>query len=175
MSRFRKIIASGVIVILIAGHAWDAYFKDTHWPFSNYPMFRNMNTRDPLVRMALYGVTADGQEVRIMGPTAGPMNYRYNGALSRMYGGREPTEESVARTRRALATLLAYFEAARRKGDVHGPPLARLRLYRLTWPFDEWARNRHDPQKEVLLEVTHPEPSGAAAAAAPRAGNGGGA
>jgi hypothetical protein len=43
-----------------------------------------------------------------------------------------------------------------------------LRLYKLTWTFDDWARNRKTPEKFLLLDV--PAPSNAAAA-----GDGGGA
>jgi hypothetical protein len=156
MSRWRVWLVSGFLVFLVAGHAWDAYFRDVHWPFSQYAMFRGVSTRAPLVRLSLYGVTADGRDVRIMGPTAGVMNYRWNSAIGPMYN-RGRRERDVARTRDAMRALLAWYERARGKGDVDGPPIVGMRLVRQTWPFDERARNRHEPQTEVILEVTQPD------------------
>jgi hypothetical protein len=116
MARWRMWFVSGVLLLLVAGHAWDAYFTDTHFPFSYYGMFRTISTRQPFNRMTLMGVTADGTEVPIGGPTAGVMGYRWYFAIPSMYGSGR-SGEAIAKTRGAMAAFL------RRRPAAHEPAI----------------------------------------------------
>jgi len=51
----------------------------------------------------------------------------------------------------ALGNLLGRYETRRRTGGHEGPPLAGLRLYRMTWRIDPRAANRDRPLSRELL------------------------
>ena len=57
----------------------------------------------------------------------------------------------------ALEDLLGRYETRRRAGGHQGPPLAGLRLYRMTWGIDPRAANRDRPLSRELLGETRRE------------------
>jgi hypothetical protein len=56
-----------------------------------------------------------------------------------------------------LQDCLKRYEALRSAGRHHGPPLQGMRLYRVDWKLDPWARNLDSPdQKKLLFEISKP-------------------
>lgn len=129
-----------------------------HWPFSPYTMYAALNTSPSLTVRRLFGVTRDTPprelplfEGRFIRPFDNP---RLWFSLDRMNRSRD--RERLLRE--ALFDCLRRYEARRRAGGHHGPPLSRVRLYQLRWELDPHARNREAPERELLLEVTSRNP-----------------
>jgi len=51
----------------------------------------------------------------------------------------------------AARNILERYEARRAAGRHAGPPLRALRIYRIAWQFDPWARNADHPEHRTLL------------------------
>jgi hypothetical protein len=67
----------------------------------------------------------------------------------------DPQRHPLLRT--ALQDCLARYEDLRRSGRHNGPALVGVRLYRLRWRLDRWARNVDRPDSRTLiLEVRKP-------------------
>jgi len=64
----------------------------------------------------------------------------------------------IARGRRiesALLDCLRRYEGRRERGGHDGPALTGIRLYRVAWELDPWARNVDRPRhRELVAEVS---------------------
>ena len=58
----------------------------------------------------------------------------------------------------ALLDALSKYESERLAGKHDGPPLQGIRLYEVTWQFDDPAKSVADPpdQQELVYEVVQP-------------------
>ncbi len=161
MSRFRMVFVSGVLCAIVAGHLFDAWRQQDHWPFAAYPMFAGVNRPGPFTSEELWGVTTDGREVRVTNNQIGVLHLnRVRPSLMRIYVySRRPNSPNPRGPEIALDGLLDYYEARRQRKQHNGPPLVAMRYYRLKWEFDWWARNRDAPQRTVLVRTSGDAPA----------------
>ena len=152
MNRLRYLAANGVILFIFGASAYDIVRDEEHWPFSQYPMFNRATSSRELVRMRLYGVTQDGQEIALI---------RYHDVfpfdqsrLSKVLGSIGDRPDAIDEFHTVLANCLERYERQRVKGWHEGPALVGLRLYRVRWELDPQASNVHTPdERELLAEV----------------------
>jgi hypothetical protein len=141
--------------VIVAGSFFDIATGREHWPFSPYPMYAQVRYDQTLKRLCLYGVTSGI-------PGEIPLTaYRYvqpfqpgklERALARMDRRREPRRRRLLTA--ALHDCLQRYEALRLGRRHDGPALQSIRLYRLQWKPDPWARNIDRPdRRELILEV----------------------
>ena len=151
MSPWRVGLVHGLIAGLVGSHLYEILFGGERWPFSRYSMFSGV-ARDTFVStLRLVGVTAQNpaREVPWVGDAEiWPFDQvRLRGILRNMAS----TAGGEARLDAALTDLLERYEARRRAGQLAGPELQALRLYRLQWQLEPWARNRERPDQRTLL------------------------
>ena len=154
MSRFRTMMVSGLVFVIVAGHLFDAWRQQDHWPFAAYPMFARVNKPEPFTSEELWGVTPDGREVPITSEMTGIMGTnRIRPSLMRLYLlGQRFKNPRVPQD--ALSGLLKDYEVRRQREGRDWPQLVGMKFYQLRWDFDWWAKNRDTPQRTVLFEVT---------------------
>ena len=46
MSQFRMSLVTGLVLVIVARHLFDAWKQKDHWPFAAYPMFARVNKPD---------------------------------------------------------------------------------------------------------------------------------
>jgi len=159
------------MVVILAGSVVDMVTGREHWPFSPYGMYATVPGQRSLVGLRLFGVTEGTAEV-VRAKRAGARELgggreillvaskyiqpftpsRLEGALWELKrrGGQEALRE-------ALGDCLRRYEQRRLAGGHRGPPLRGIRLYRVSWRLDPWARNVDCPdRKELILEVVRP-------------------
>lgn len=160
----RRLVAYAAIVAVVGGHLYDLAMDWEHWPFSPYPMYSHRMGNE-LTVYRLMGVVAGGSGGGAAGEAEAEIpliTRRYlwpldsmstAGALRRMH--REPDREALLGE--AMGDCLARYEARRAAGKHDGPPLSAIRLYRMTWEMDPWARNRDRPdRRELIYEARTP-------------------
>jgi hypothetical protein len=152
MSLTRVVLASLLTLGIVAGSTYDILRDREHWPFSQYPMFANVDRSRGHRTLRLYGVVRrTGEEVPLTDfAYLDPFDQcRVSTALARINADRAREE----RLRAALADVYARYERRRAAGRHHGPPLASLRLYKLRWVLDPAARNAlHPDTRELVYE-----------------------
>jgi hypothetical protein len=146
MTRWQLTVANCVVFALVGVQVADIALQREDWPFSNYPMYAGEQTAE-LRWMRLYGV-AQAEEVRLvpdqyLRPFDDLRMHNWLGVLAR--GGHD-TE-----TRRALQDLYRLYEAGRRAGEHHGPPVQALRLYRERWRIEPGLANKAAPEERELI------------------------
>jgi hypothetical protein len=153
MSRNRGLLVHLLIVVIIAGSAYDIATRQEHWPFSDYPMFAVIPRQAVLENSyRLFGVTYDNREVAILKYSQlWPLDQsRLPIGLRRLYaqpGGRE-------RVRTIVEDALRRYERGRAQGRHNGPALRGMRLYSLNWDLEPYAANLDRPRsRELLVEV----------------------
>ena len=149
MSTRRLLIAHFVILFVIAGSLYDIGTRQEHWPFSNYPMFSTVHRQPSLTWLRLFGVTPDGSEVPLL---------RYNDLYpldqSRLPLGLRrlaDNPETTPKLQGAITDVLQRYNARRSAGEITGPELRAIRLYRMGWALEPFARNLDRPSSRVLL------------------------
>ena len=172
LPRQRIWLVYSVMTLFLAGSLADLVTGREHWPFSPYPMYAVVPRGHSLVALRLFGVTAGtakraqracerrgremrgGREIPLVAPESiRPFTpSRLEGALRELKRRGDPSL-----IREALGDCLRRYEKRRRAGDHHGSPLQSIRLYRVSWKLDPWARNVDRPdRKELILEVMPP-------------------
>lgn len=152
MTRLRYFVATGVILFILGASTYDIVRDEEHWPFSQYPMFNRATNSRELVRMRLYGVTQDGQEIALI-------RYRDvfpfdQSRLSKGLGSLGDRPDASDAFHAVLLNCLGRYERQRLKGWHDGPPLVGLRLYRVSWQLHPQAANVHSPDaRELLAEL----------------------
>lgn len=149
MSTRRLFIAHFLIVFIVAGSLYDIGTRQEHWPFSNYPMFSTVHRQPTLTWLRLFGVTPEGTEVPLV-----RYNELYPFDQSRLpLGLRRIAEgpDAGPRVHGAIADVLQRYNARRAAGDISGPELRRIRLYRMGWTLEPFAGNLDRPSSRVLL------------------------
>ena len=151
MSRARLIMVHAMLAFLAAGSLCAFVLHREYWPFSPYAMFSEIYG-ESLSRTRVFGVTAFGRrEIPLTEPeTIRPFDQlRLDAALSHL---QPPT------IRAALLDILNRYEQMRIAGLHHGPALARIKLYVVTWRLDPLARNKNHPIKDLICETGYLEP-----------------
>lgn len=152
MTRGRKWFISTAIAGLVVGHLYEIARQHEHWPFSPYPMFSHRNTKAPVSRLAVIGVPADGAEQFEFtdAHTGVYKRFRFDVALNQQLRGAREVKDRP-KLERIFDSYFGYYERLRELGYHDSPRLSAIRLYRLEWDFDPWARNRNDPPRRILL------------------------
>ena len=158
LSRGRVYFVYLIIGVIVGGSLYDLARDSEHWPFSQYGMYSEVQRDPSLSVMRLFGVTrGESQEIPMLRfDYVQPLDQsRIRWAFEDM--NYRPNREQ--RMRAALSDCLARYERLREAGRHHGPPLEAIRLYRLYWKLDPWARNANGPdRKELLFEVSKRTP-----------------
>src|SRR5215210_2580506 len=152
MSTRRLLIVHSIILFVVGGSLYDIGTRQEHWPFSNYPMFSVVHRQPILTWFRLFGVTPDGREVALL---------RYND-LWPLDQSRLPlclrhivdSPESGPRLQSALTDVMQRYNARRAKGEIRGPELRGIRLYKMAWTLEPFARNLESPSTRVLIAQT---------------------
>jgi hypothetical protein len=153
MSRLRLLLVHAAIAVVVLGHLRSLITNTEDWPFSRYPMYSYPPPKE-LIAYRLAGVVGGGPaEPERELPLTNyqyfrPISYLAAGAtLGRLNGRPERAKELDA----AMGELAARYEALRRDGRHNGPPLRRLRLYRLSWSVQPGASNSDRPDRRELV------------------------
>ncbi len=161
MSRHRRWLVCGVIAAVIGGSLYDIMTDCEHWPFSPYPMYSDVRREYVLKRFWLFGIEKEtGREMSLLDAQyVQPFDRsRLTHALMRIYRGQVDRQPLLSR---ALQDCWVRYEALRRAGRHHGPPLSGVQLYLMTWQL---ASSGHQAEqqasRELLAEVTDSTDSG---------------
>jgi hypothetical protein len=157
MCRPRVWLVSAVTAIVVGGSCFDIVTAREHWPFSPYRMYAMVLRQPSLTALRLFGVTdrvPPGEIALSETRYTEPLNaIRLHHAFTRM-NVLDEGQPHGQRLAAALNACLERYEALRQAGRHEGPPLQGMRLYRLTWKLEPWARNADRPdEKALLLEV----------------------
>lgn len=156
MSTRRLLVVHALILFVIAGSLYDIGTRQEHWPFSNYPMFSAIHREPALTWLRLFGVTTDGREVPLLSYNElWPLDQsRLPLGLRRIAG----TPDGAPRVEQAITDVMARYNARREKGEISGPALKAIRLYRVGWSLEPFATNLDRPStRELLAEATVPD------------------
>jgi hypothetical protein len=145
-------VPHAVILCILVPSLLDIALDREHWPFSNYPMYSQSETRYETGTLRLYGVLDGTREFPLLDPAhIAPFDAaRLRSALLRL----RRSEDRHRLLRVALSDCLERYERGRRDGAHTGPPLSGMRLYELRWSLEDAPRNVDHPDgKELLAEV----------------------
>jgi len=148
----RVLFVHALLVVLVGGSMYDIERGREHWPFSPYPMFSVVD-HEPTVRcLRLVGVTGDAtprELLLIENALIHPFDRcRLTSAFSRARS--DPQRRSAIREQ--LRDCLERYEARRRAGEHHGPPLRAVRLYDMQWTLAPDAANVDTPDTRRMVE-----------------------
>jgi hypothetical protein len=149
MSTRRLVIAHFLIVFVIAGYAYDIGTRQEHWPFSNYPMFSTVHRSPVLTWLRLFGVTADNREIPLLS-----YNDLWPLDQSRLPLGLRRIADAPdggRRLRGAITDVMLRYNERRARGEIAGPELRAIRLYKLGWTLEPFAANLDRPSSRELL------------------------
>jgi hypothetical protein len=155
MSTTRLAIAHFLILFVIGGSLYDIGTRQEHWPFSNYPMFSTIHRRPTLTWLRLFGVTAENREVALL-----KYNELWPLDQSRLpLGLRRIADGPDARPRLqgALTDVMRRYNERRAKGEINGPELRAVRLYKVGWTLEPFAANLDQPESRELVAETGTE------------------
>jgi|SRR5215203_268461 len=157
MSGQRVLLVNAVIVLLIVGPLLCIAFDSEYWPFSQYPMFSDVERKHSFVEeMHLYGVTREKphHEFLLADEYIRPFSESH---LSSLLKELESKRDPAIRSRllnKALLVSLRRYEKSRLAGNHDGPPLQGIRLYFEEWEFDARAQTVDQPDhRKRIFEV----------------------
>jgi hypothetical protein len=153
MTTRRLLIAHFLILFVILGSLYDITTKQEHWPFSNYPMFSTVHRRPTLTWLRLFGVTADNREIALLS-----YNELWPLDQSRLPLGLRRIADSPnsgQRLRDAITDVMLRYNTRQARGEIMGPKLRAVRLYKLDWTLEPFAANLDRPSsRQLLAEAT---------------------
>jgi hypothetical protein len=158
MSTRRLLLVHSVLALLVGGSLYALVTGREYWPFSPYAMYSEAERARSLSRLWLFGVSASAPHEEISLHASKYIRPFYKSrlipALERI--ARDPRRETGLRE--ALQDCLRRYEKLRLAGRHEGPPLRGVRLYRMQWELDPWARNVDEPSRRTLIaEVNRAE------------------
>ncbi len=144
----RRLVPHLAIVALLLGSAYDIATDQEHWPFSQYPMFSQLEHDWTHRTLRLFGVTGRSEFALLDPAYLAPFDQcRLSTALLRL----SDRPASAALLRAALRDSFERYERGRQASAHAGPPLRGVRLYRLFWRLDHDARNADAPDRRELV------------------------
>jgi hypothetical protein len=153
MSKRRLWVVNTAILCCIGGSLYDIVRDTDHWPFSNYPMYSEVQRSRTLTVMRVFGVTDESpeREVPLTDPDAlQPFDQsRLAAALETMAAQKKPERDRLLYG--ALSDSLRRYEIVRQAGRHGEPRLKGLKAYRLFWELDPLARNLDRPDRSTLI------------------------
>lgn len=148
MTRPRLALANLIIFGLLAGSGYDIVTDQEHWPFSQYPMFSEIETAWTHRSVRLFGVTASGTEVPLLDHAEiAPFDQCRLGAAFKRLRSEARDEERLGA---ALRDCLERYRAGTHDGAAR-PALRAVRLYELGWTLERDAHNAHAPEERRLV------------------------
>lgn len=157
MSRRRMTLVYGLIFIAVAGSAFCIVTDTEYWPFSQYPMYSNIEHPGPFNFLMMWGVPAEEGKSEFCITNEDyiiPFDWvRLNRAFTRLDEMLNHQEKLEA----GLRDCWARYDRLRAAGIHHGPVLRGVRLYRYAWDYvDPHVKLKDErPDHRVLLaEVT---------------------
>lgn len=160
VTKARFLLLNAVIVLLFLGHFFDLAFDKEHWPFSQYPMYAQVNREYSYKALRLYGVVQGEPHSEILLHSSDytePFGrYRLEAAFWRIASKPDP-EKRQQSLNEALLDFLLRYEKQRLDEQHDGPPLQSARLYEQEWQLDARAANVYQPNhRELIAEVEQP-------------------
>jgi len=152
MPKPRRLVVYGLGVVIFGGALSDLIRDTEHWPFSQYPMFSRIQVSKTYSTLRLYGVVQRSPLIEVPLDSNVYLQPFDNSRLAAALEG--ALEEN--RVDEGLTDCLTRYEALRRAGVHHGPPIAAMRLYSLTWKLDPSASNVERPDRKQLLAEVPP-------------------
>ena len=143
MPAWRRWLVLALVGLLVAGHAYDVFTKDEHWPLSSYPMYAEMLTPPTFRLVRLFAVTSQSplREVPI---EQGWMRNNLNRILRRA--------DANVQMRKAIT---AYGRATGWSRD--GQPVLAYRVYEQHWDLDADADSDRAPDTtRLVFELRRP-------------------
>ncbi len=149
MSTRRLVVAHLLILFVIGGSLYDIGTRQEHWPFSNYPMFSTVHRQPTLTWLRLFGVTADNREIALLSYNElWPLDQsRLPLGLRRIADG----PDGPPRLQGALTDVMRRYNARREKGEIRGPALRAIRLYKMGWTLEPFAANLDSPSSREFV------------------------
>lgn len=156
MARRRLLLVYGLLAVILGGSLIDLIRDTEHWPFSQYPMYSGTVESRTFSSFRLFGVTENGSEIYLHDD----MRFLQPFDNSRLPQAFERVAENN-QLKEAVVDCFRRYEALRRAGRHNGPRLQAMRLYRVYWVLDPWARNiDHPDHKDLFVEVRQAEATG---------------
>jgi hypothetical protein len=155
-TRARRLPVYALLATMIGGFAVAVVRDDPLgkelWPFSAYPMYSGRPGGWIATSRRVFGVPRDETADEIPLVTD---EYLYPIEHARFYVALRAIQLGGDRSLEpALRDTLARYEANRRSGRHHGPPLRAIRLYEVRCRLDPKATNRDRPDdRRLLFEV----------------------
>ena len=149
MTTGRRRFATAIVLALIGTHGFELARDTEHWPIFTYPMYSGLEQERAITSNRLVGVREDGEEVPLQAA-----RYLYPFDQSRLADGFHEMQRARDGRRRmtdAARDVLRRYETRRRAGLHDGPPLVRIRAYRVRHELDPQARNFARPERRQLL------------------------
>jgi hypothetical protein len=145
LSRSRKGIVVLVAAVISGGSLWCIATDSDLWPWSNYPMYRELQG-DQLVLRRAFAVLRDGREVEFTNEQMRPYSATRMNQLLRRLAKRGDPDRQMRKLLKRVAMQAFYRGGA---DDIVG-----ARAYTLHWTLLPGAVNRHRPdRRELLAEV----------------------
>ena len=156
-SRASRLSVTGFLALLLAGQTVAFVTDSEKWPFSPFPMYTSLPSREGFTDLRLYGLSraADPAEVPLYQPRQlSPLRvYTLRATLRNAIEQATPpgTPPDWTVVDRMLHATLRRYETLRARGAHDGVALDGLRLYDEWWRLDPWARNVGHPERRTLL------------------------
>lgn len=151
---YRKIFVTVLILVVIGSWAGCIILQTNFnfWPFSWNPMYRYRIRKREFSRVRMFGVTGGNpsQEFPILRQYLSPVSEQEFVRTIKIFSKLEPTVRQ-RHLDEAISDCLARYEAKRLKKRHAGHQLSGIRLYKVTWQLDHWARNLNSPSKKDLI------------------------
>jgi hypothetical protein len=157
-----QILLATVLLIFLAGQAYDILAFQEHWPYSRYSMYSTKKPKKTQV-FEVWGIRAvpkgDSTEFKMQrsGEFIVPL-----AAIKRIYGTGKQSQ--VRKTRAAMTQFCEYYDRLRRQRNHPGPAIVGVRVYRSTFYLKDDAGNATRPDvRDLLVEAMLPTKRGKAA------------
>jgi hypothetical protein len=145
----RKIVVAAIAAVISLGSLVCIALDVDLWPWSNYPMYREVQGNQLRYRQA-FAVLQDGSEVQFTNEQARPYAATRLNQVLRRFAKRPDGEKRMARV---LAQLTSQARSRGSTDQVIG-----ARAYEMRWTLKRGARNRDRPdRRELLAEFLLPE------------------
>jgi hypothetical protein len=156
MTARQKLGASIVIWGIMLAAAIPFVAGADYWPFLYYHMYNRVYSLEkPIHRVELHGVPADPARGEFL---LGPEHMHPFGAsrLRNVLGAvMKRYRETPGRIHNAAGALFDHYEARRAAGHHEGPELRAVKIYRMSWKLDPWARNVDRPfRRQLVMEFS---------------------
>jgi len=155
MSKPRLLVVYALGAVIFGGALFDLVRDTENWPFSPYPMFSEIPPKT-LSMLRLYGVVQRSPLVEIQ---LDNNLYLQPFDTSRVADALNHARQEN-RLDEGVIDCLTRYEALRRAGRHHGPPLVAMRIYLVTWTPTPSASNIDRPDRKELWTEVAPRPEG---------------